>query len=198
MDQEQYLREIAAANQVVALAPDPRLTFDAPLIESKPVQTGWLTSIPVVAVVVPEPTVDECEEGFSVKQSHAVRCVLDGMSQQKTSEVVGVTRRTICEWVKLPAFKKVVRRYRKDGFAASVGILQSNSLELATTLITLAKNPLVDPADRIRASVSALRFAQEQVFNEEIAERLDQIELSRSAGPTNGSTFSVVKRADES
>ena len=195
MNQEQYLREIAALNRPVAPAPDSRIE-NVPFPESKSIPTGWTTSIP--DPVVSEPTVEECEEGLSVKQTHAVRCIVEGMNQKKTSEVVGVTRRTICDWVKLPAFRKVVRRYRKDGLAASMGILQSSSVELATTLVILAKNPLVDPADRIRASVSALRMAQEQAFNEDIAERLDAIELSRNAGSTNGSTFSVVQRADES
>ncbi len=175
---------------VTKVARDPRID-NVPLTDA-----GWTTSLPEPAV--PEPTSEDAEEGLSVKQTHAVRCIVEGMSQQKTSEVVGVTRRTICEWVKLPAFKKVVRRYRKDGLAASMNVLQAASLELAANLVRLAKTSF-DPADQIRATVQALKMAQEQAFNEDIADRLDAIELSRNAGPTNGSTFSVVKRnADES
>src|SRR3984957_7107557 len=135
--------------------PDPRLTSAAPLPTPKSSSTPWTTNLDGLPIPdpIPEPTTDECEEGLNIGQTKAIQCLLQGMSQIKTSEAVGVSRRSISLWVKLPAFKKVLRHYRKEGLAASMGILQANSTELATTLVTLAKNPLVDPADRIRASV---------------------------------------------
>lgn len=181
-------------------APDPRLTSAAPLPDRTSAHTGWTTNLVGTesqSEPILEPTEQDCEDGLSVKQTKAIECLLQGMNQTKTSEVVGVTRRTISLWTHLPAFKKVLRAKRKEQLAASMNVLQAASLELATNLIKLAKASF-DPADQIRATVQALKMAQEQAFNEDIAERLDAIELSRNAGPTNGSTFSVVQRADES
>ena len=183
---------------------DPRLTSAAPLPTSKPGYTGlWTTDLRGLNLPdptpepIPEPTEEECQDGLSIKQMKAVECLLQGMNQTKTSEVVEVTRRTVCDWVKQPAFKKVLRARRKEQLASSMNVLQTASLELATNLVKLAKTS-VDPADQIRATVQALKMAQEQAFNEDIAERLDAIELSRNADSTDGSTFRVVKRADES
>ena len=195
MTDEQYLASIATLNTSL----DWRITNAVPLPTNKPVTAGrWITDVRALPVVepIPELTEEECEEGLTVKQTKAIQCLINGMNQQKTGEAVGVTRRAICNWIKLPAFKRILKLRRKEGLAASVQVLQSASLELATNLVKLAKNSY-DPADQIRATVQALKMAQEQAFNEDIAERLDAIEAKRNAG-SDGSTFSVVKGNDES
>jgi DNA-binding XRE family transcriptional regulator len=126
----------------------------------------------------------------------AIGCLISGMSQTKTSEVCGVTRRTINHWNKLPEFKKVLRNRRREALQASMAILQNASVELALNLVKLAKTSF-EPSDQIRATIQALKFANEQVFVEEITDRLDAIESSRNAPVTNGATYSVVKGNDE-
>jgi hypothetical protein len=202
LNQEDYLAWYQAqhtAPAVAVRAPDPRLTFEAPLPAPRPAPSAWTTGIGALPAPAPEPIreigPDDCEEGLSIKQMKAVDCILRGLSQMKASEVVGVTRRTVCDWVKQPAFKKVLRARRKEQLEVSMVILQKHSAELSTTLVTLAQNPLIDPADRIRASVSALKMIQEMQVQEDILDRLDQLEVSRNAG-TSDKSFSRIAKVE--
>jgi len=188
MTDAEYLASIATLNASL----DSRIQ-DLPLPTTNPIDVGWTNDTSMLPDPIPEPTAEDLEDGLTVQQTKAVACLISGMSQTKTSEMVGVTRRTICDWIKKPEFVKVMRSRKREALQASMALLQSASVELATTLVTLSKNPAIDPADRIRASVSALKMAREHSVNEEIVMRLDAIEASRNAGPTNGATFSVVK-----
>lgn len=210
MNQEQYLASIAKCIEPVAVAVpvptlDPRVTSAVPLPTVQPVATGtWTTDVRELrALLLPEPepipepvSVEDCIEGLTAKQTQAIDCLISGMNQIKTGETVGVTRRTINDWNKKPEFRKVLRVRRKEALQASMNILQAASVELASNLVRLAKTSF-DPADQIRATVQALKFANEQVFVEEITDRLDAIESSRNAPVTNGATYTRIKGGNQ-
>ena len=190
MTQDEYERWAATLNS----SPDPRITNAVPLPTIKPVPTGWTTDVAgvVAADPIPEPTDEECEEGLSIKQTKAIGFLIEGYTKIRTAAAVDVSRRTISDWLKKPEFVKVLTSRKREALQASMNVLQAASLELASNLVKLAKTA-PDPADKIRSTIAALKMAQEQAVNDEIVLRLDAIEASRNAGPTNGPTFTRIK-----
>jgi predicted regulator of amino acid metabolism with ACT domain len=164
---------------------------------------GWTTDVRALPVAEPieELTADDCEDGLSVKQMRAIDSLISGKSKVQTAAACEVSRRTVHEWLSKVEFQKVLRNRKRETMQSSMNLLQGASVELAFNLIQLAKTS-PDPADKIRSTIAALRMAQEQTVNDEIVLRLDAIELQRTAGPTAGptdcSTFHVLRGANES
>ncbi|MGA2651446.1 MAG: hypothetical protein ABSF28_13025 [Terracidiphilus sp.] len=190
MTQDEYERWAATLNT----SPYPRITNAVPLPTNKTELKGWTTDVAgvIAADPIPEPTDEECEEGLSIKQMKAIGFLIEGYTKIRTAACVDVSRRTISDWLKKPDFVKVLRSRKREALQASMNLLQAASLELASNLVKLAKTA-PDPADKIRSTIAALKMAQEQAVNDEIVSRLDAIEASRNAGPTNGPTFTRIK-----
>jgi len=69
--------------------------------------------------------------GLTAAQSQASVLIAGGMTVTKTADAVGVTRKTLWEWMQLPAFDDECKRHRDEIIKAAKEHIQGNLLRAA-------------------------------------------------------------------
>jgi len=187
----------------LAFMADPR-NFPYPVTNAVPLD-GWVTTTD--GLQLPDADEEELSDEEAhirakidytpIKRAKAIALLLTGMTVTKVAGEIGVNRRTVHEWISRNAeFKAELNKAKREAIGAGINVLQAATRELAVSLISLSRTA-VDDSDRIRAITASLKMVQEWTVNEDIVSRLDRLELSRNAAPTNGATYTRIKGGNQ-
>ena len=167
-------------------------------------ECGW--SIPIEQVPLPlaatveselddEDDVDPEEETRRAynkrNRNRAIELLLAGTSVKKTAELIGVSRKTVHEWMKRPDFAAELESRTTQIMERSNYILQSATVDVSAALVSIALNAAMDPADRIRAASKILDIAHGISTLKNAKELLEQIKSGDvdADASTSKSTF---------
>ncbi len=113
---------------------------------------------------------------LSPKQQLALQALLREHSVVKVAESVGVTDRTIYNWLNLPAFARAYRRFRRDAFVQAVGLTQRYAPLAVNTLAKILTDTNAPTHAQVTAANSLLRFAREGIELDDLVARVEVLE----------------------
>jgi len=114
-------------------------------------------------------------EEISPNQNRALCLLAAGYSAEEIAKSLGVSRRTIDNWKKLPNFKKLLRKAIGETYDAAIAELVCGSREAAIELKTIISDPETPRAVKVRA-ISVLLGTAAKVKDLELEERLESLE----------------------
>ncbi len=89
------------------------------------------------------------------RQQQAIACLLSSPTIEAASKNAGVSRSTLYEWMRIPAFQEEFERAKREQFQAAVGQLRSLVPEAIQGLKDLARSS--NEQIRLRACVEILK-----------------------------------------
>lgn len=89
------------------------------------------------------------------RQQRAIACLLESPTIEAASKNAGVSRSTLHEWLKIPAFQEELEQAKRSQFQAAVGQLRSLVPEAIQGLKDLARSS--NEQIRLRACVEILK-----------------------------------------
>lgn len=114
-------------------------------------------------------------EEISPNQNQALCLLAAGYSAEEIAKSLGVSRRTIDNWKKLPNFKKLLRKAIAATYEAAIAELICGSREAAIELKTIISDPETPRAVKVRA-ISVLLGTAAKIKDLELEERLEYLE----------------------
>lgn len=125
--------------------------------------------------------------GCRKNQEQAMIAALIGSRSMADASVkCGVPVRTLYNYMRKPAFKLALREAKSQLLNAAIDRLRDAGCEAVDGLIGLAKDPASTSAARVTAWRSVLEFALRGDEQEQIKERLAELENSVSEGGSEG------------
>lgn len=94
-------------------------------------------------------------EKLTPRQQRAIACLLSSPTIEAASKNAGVSRSTLHEWLKIPAFQEELEQAKRSQFQAAVGQLRSLVPEAIQGLQELARSS--NEQIRLRACVEILK-----------------------------------------
>jgi hypothetical protein len=114
------------------------------------------------------------------KQEQAIAALLRQPTILKAAEEVGVSEKTLREWMAEPSFARAYRKARAQVVEHAVGVLQQTTGKAVATLYESLSCD--SPAARIRAAQVLLEQSVAAVRMSEVLDRLDALEAQRAEG----------------
>lgn len=114
-------------------------------------------------------------EEISPNQNRALCLLAAGYSAEEIAKSLGVSRRTIDNWKKLPNFKKLLREAIIKTYDSAIAELVCGSREAAIELKQIINDPETPRAVKVRA-ISVLLATAAKVKELELEERLESLE----------------------
>ena len=110
------------------------------------------------------------------KQQVALQALLREHSVAKVAEAIGVTDRTIYNWLNTPVFARAYRRFRRDAFVQAVGLTQRYAPLAVNTLAKILTDTNAATHAKVTAANSLLRFAREGIELDDLVARVEVLE----------------------
>jgi len=116
-------------------------------------------------------------------QQRAVALKVGGWTNPAIGEELGVDRRTVWKWLKLPHVQAEMRQLRAEAHGDALNVLTEGAAKVARELMDIALDKRVNPAVRAQACAKFLDLTFKGVdsdFRAEIVELKEMLTGSRS------------------
>jgi len=114
---------------------------------------------------------DQKDDSLSDTQRSAISCLLESPSIQAAADKCGVSFRTLCDWLEIPAFVQEFNKVRRRNLTQVSAFVQSAATEAAETLMRLLK--CGDPLIELRAARAILQTSQKSLESSEVEQRTE-------------------------
>ncbi len=123
---------------------------------------------------------------LSQKQERAVVALLHEPTVLKAAQVAKVHERTIYRWLEEPAFGNAYRRARREAFGHAIALTQRYAPLAVNTLASVMSDKDAPPHARVTAASTLLKFGREGIELDDLAARVEQLELAAEQRDTAG------------
>lgn len=117
-------------------------------------------------------------EKFGRKQEEAIAALLTHRNVEEAARSVGISQKTLLNWMKKPQFDNAYRAARRASFIQSVARMQQASSAAVSTLLKIMVDPSSPPSTRVRAADSVLNHGVRAIEVEDVAARVADLERS--------------------
>jgi len=117
------------------------------------------------------------EKGLTPKQTKAIAAILEQPTMEKAAIEAGVPRRTLYNWLEIPAFKSELEKNQRLAFTGALARLQG-AARLAAEKLIEALDSKNQTERRLAASqILELSFKAQEIgeFSEQLAELAERI-----------------------
>ncbi len=125
-------------------------------------------------------------ENVSAKQSAVIAALLCSGSVLAAAEKVGCSPRTIHRYLNDESFKIAYRQAKSQLLDGAINLLRNSSVDAVRGLIEIAKDGNSTSSARVTAWRSVLEFGLRGDEQEQIKERLAELESSVNEGASEG------------
>lgn len=131
---------------------------------------------------------------LSEKERILVEMRANGVSMSVIAKRLEVSRVTLYKWLERPEVATALTELHDDGFRAEGG--DTILTEISTILMGIARNPLSEDKDRIRACQVMLNQAADYYQRRFVARRMDKLEarIMDALNPTVGAIEASVSK----
>lgn len=119
---------------------------------------------------------------LSAEQERAILALLNQPTIAKASEEAQVGQRTLYRWLKEPAFSAAYREARREAFRHAIALTQKFTPVAVQVLVKIATDQSANHAARVSAAQAILKFGREGIELDDIASRLEALELDAEKG----------------
>ena len=116
------------------------------------------------------------DQGLTPQQDQCVIALLNEPTVAKAAAAVGVNERTVYRWLDEPAFGRVYRKARREGFAQAVGMAQKYAAHAMQALVKMIADAATPPAVRATCCGMVLKFGRESIELDDVVQRVEEIE----------------------
>ncbi len=114
---------------------------------------------------------------ISTSQQRAILALLVEPSVAAAAVKAGVGERTLHRWMRLEHFSQEYRFARREAFCQAIALSQRSSAAAVATLLRIMHDPKATWSARVTASTNILKFARESIELDDLAERIDRLEV---------------------
>jgi len=119
------------------------------------------------------------DDGLTPKQERTIIALLHEPTLPRAAETVGVHEKTVYRWLTEPRFSSVYRRTRREAFGQAIALTQKYAPMAVQTLAKVMLDPNAPAHARVTAATSLLRFGRDGIELEDLAARVDALEMVR-------------------
>ena len=123
---------------------------------------------------------------FGRKKEEAVAALLNHKSVEDAARSVGLNPNTLLKWLRVPEFRTLYLKARREAVQQSVARLQQATGAASITILKLMTDPNVPAAVRLRAAECVFDYSIKGIDQEDTDVRLT--ELERAAEANKGGT----------
>src|SRR5580658_1217980 len=123
---------------------------------------------------------------FGRKKEEAVAALLNHKSVEDAARSVGLNPNTLLKWLRVPEFRTLYLKARREAVQQSVARLQQATGAASITMLKLMTDPNVPAAVRLRAAECVFDYSIKGIDQEDTDVRLT--ELERAAEANKGGT----------
>ena len=123
------------------------------------------------------------DQGLTPQQEQCVIALLNEPTVAAAAKSVGVTDRTVYRWMDEPAFSRVYRKARRQGFSQAIGMAQKYAPHAVQCLMKLIADPACPHAVKATSSGMLLKFSRESIELDDLVERVEAIEATQKDKP---------------
>jgi hypothetical protein len=120
------------------------------------------------------------------KLEQAVAALLTARNNEEAAKAIGVSRKTLLRWQKLPEFERAYREARMSAFRQSTARLQQASSPAVTTLLKIMVDPAAPMAVKARCAYYTLDQTKKAIETEEIETRVTELERAAETQKSGG------------
>jgi hypothetical protein len=129
------------------------------------------------------------DDGLTEPQHKAIATMLSEPTLGRVAEIIGVSERTIYNWLHTTKFKHALFAARRESFEQAIGLAQRAATSAVATLVKIMSNPKEQAGQvRIMAAKYILDFGRSAIElnelvqkQEEMQERLARVEEAAAA-----------------
>ena len=119
-------------------------------------------------------------EKLSRNQDRAIAALLVHVSMSEAADAAGIGEVTLWRWMQIPAFKEQYRLARREAVSQAVGHLQCACSVAVVALRDIAQDVTCPASARVSAARTVLELAIKGVELEDLAARVEELELQVS------------------
>lgn len=128
-------------------------------------------------------------KSLTPKQQRAIGALLSAPTIRKAAEEVGVTDRTLHEWLRNPEFKAEYRTAQREAFKHSIAIAQKYMPHAVQTLVKIMADDVAPHSAKVSAATALMKYGRESIELDDVVERVEKLEAEtaeRDAAGTGG------------
>jgi hypothetical protein len=115
------------------------------------------------------------------KQQRAIAALLSAPTIRKAAEEVGVTDRTVHEWLRDRVFKAAYREAQRESFKHSIAITQKYMPHAVQTLVQIMADKDAPKNVRVTAALGLMKYGRESIELDDVVERVEKLEADTAA-----------------
>ena len=119
------------------------------------------------------------DQGLTPQQEQCVIALLNEPTIAKAAVAAGVTDRTVYRWMDEPAFSRVYRKARREGFSQAIGMAQKYAPHAVQTLMKMIADTATPAAVRATCCAMLLKFSRDSIELDDMQARLEALEASQ-------------------
>ncbi|MBI1354982.1 MAG: hypothetical protein GC160_11595 [Acidobacteria bacterium] len=112
------------------------------------------------------------------RQHRLIAALLDSHTLKAAAHAAEVAERTVYRWLKQRPFRDALQQARRERFCVSNALLHKLALDVPAQIAAILQDPATAPTTRIRALSTLLRFAQQGIEIDDLANRVSNLETS--------------------
>ena len=116
-------------------------------------------------------------EKLSRNQERAISALLVHPTMTQAADAAGIGEVTLWRWLRIPTFKEQYRLARREAVSQAVGQLQAACSVAVVALTDISEDVNCPASARVSAAKSILELALKGVELEDLAVRVDELEL---------------------
>lgn len=125
----------------------------------------------------PLSTLRHCKTKISTSQQRAILALLIEPSVAAAAVKAKVGERTLHRWMRLEHFSQEYRYARREAFCQAIALTQRSSAAAVAILLRIMHDPQATSSARVSAATNVLKFARESIELDDLAERIDRLEV---------------------
>lgn len=118
---------------------------------------------------------------FGRKKEEAVAALLNHKSVEDAARSVGLNPNTLLKWLRVPEFRTLYLKARREAVQQSVARLQQATGAASITILKLMTDPNVPAAVRLRAAECVFDYSIKGIDQEDTDVRLTELEQAAEA-----------------
>jgi hypothetical protein len=118
---------------------------------------------------------------FGRKKEEAVAALLNHKSVEDAARSVGLNPNTLLKWLRVPEFRTLYLKARREAVQQSVARLQQATGAASITMLKLMTDPNIPPAVRLRAAECVFDYSIKGIDQEDTDVRLTELEQAAEA-----------------
>lgn len=136
-------------------------------------------------------------DGLTPKQEQAIVALLSEPTVAKAAAAVSVHIRTIYRWLETPAFARRFRKLRRENFAQAMSLTQRYAPLAINTLARIMADATAPHSSRVAAAGAILKFTRESIELDELASRVEALEVASGLVKPVASNESIIDVAGQ-